>query len=305
MRFFGPDPIDSASADTGNVPKETRRQKPPYQDIEINVMLQRNLCRAIGLAKYPRTNNEEHPGKIGGENKSLFKVNKELSKFVQGSLVAMGQNSTVALRAFLPTATTPCRDQIYDLGPVALRHVVDHLRADYYKTGADNQGYQVDNAERVKGVRLNCTGDEHIAMRPFESVEASESLCGQESDMTAEIAEKIGIPLLIRKIPQAILWRGRRYRGMPCAQSNRPMAFELQKQHDTSMALKTMAEFEQMTQRADEVASQMGSCVAVRKDGQPMESTFMMALLEYARRNMVNAITFRYKDVLQEVSEED
>lgn len=46
--------------------------------------------------------------------------------------------------------------------------------------------------EKVKGVRMNCVGD------------VAKSICTEESDIYASIAEKIGVPLVIRKIPHAM-----------------------------------------------------------------------------------------------------
>lgn len=96
--------------------------------------------------------------KVGHRNKSILKVDEELSDWAGGALIAFGNDG-----ASWPTgaAAGAWQDQVYDLGLVHLHHIVDHIRAEYNRTGREFELY-TKGEEKVKGVRINCIGDETV-----------------------------------------------------------------------------------------------------------------------------------------------
>lgn len=54
-------------------------------------------------------------------------------------------------------------------------------------------------AENLKGIRINCTGDMKICNHPlYESVTPCISVHSTGIDLDIEIANKIGVPLVVR-----------------------------------------------------------------------------------------------------------
>lgn len=65
-------------------------------------------------------------------------------------------------------------------------------------------------------------------------MEVSSALRGTESEMDAEVAEKLGVPLVICKLPQALCWRCRLVDGDNAASDLTPATFDLESAQTSS-----------------------------------------------------------------------
>jgi hypothetical protein len=110
------------------------------------------------------------------------------------------------------------RDRPYHLTPLDLHHIIDNMRAEHFESGREFKIYQEGSVEKVKGVRMNCHGDHKIChQRTQVNVDVAKVLCSQDSDLPSPLADKIGVVLVIRKVPNTLAWRGRHFEGLPCA----------------------------------------------------------------------------------------
>jgi hypothetical protein len=183
-------------------------------------------------------------------NASLVTVDRELADFFRGSVLATGVHCE---QDFMRETSD------LDLGPVDFRHAVDILRMIYCQcedgTRLLLQGGG--GGEDVKAVRLNCVGDTQFVRRPsYEPVSESKCVLLAETEIPTPVADKIGLPLIVRKVSPAVLWRDphRPYR------SKNPQAGILNPPN----------------QLAD-----TGSLVLVRKDGKPLHPVHVQALFAY------------------------
>jgi hypothetical protein len=65
---------------------------------------------------------------------------------------------------------------------------------------------------------MNCHGDHKICQKRTQvNVDVAKVLCSQDSDLPSPLADKIGVVLVIRKVPNTLAWRGRHFEGLPCA----------------------------------------------------------------------------------------
>lgn len=128
---------------------------------------------------------------VGGPNQSFARIDQELPDAMHGPFVMYGPG--------------------YHLDMMSFRHIVDDLRADYYKA----QYMKEKNATGpIKGVRVSCGGDLLISHRPqFEQVNLDSSFFDLDRTINLPVGDKIGIPLEARMIPEALPWRNRHHLG--------------------------------------------------------------------------------------------
>ncbi|KAF2183482.1 hypothetical protein K469DRAFT_582613 [Zopfia rhizophila CBS 207.26] len=122
--------------------------------IDENMIVRRNLAHTIILAV---RSTFVYDGSL--PNKSVAKVDEELGYQWKGSFVALGMKG---IRQE-PRVSD-------DLGTTDFRHIVDELRIQHYFNFS--RPYENVQGEKVKGVRINCLGDQGIFGRPeFEAVD--------------------------------------------------------------------------------------------------------------------------------------
>jgi hypothetical protein len=307
VRFHGPSSQGSAKVDTEFISPECK-MLPPIKEIMRSLVLNRPLFRSIWVAghHWPRSADDIlHARK---ENKSLLKVDKELSEWFHGHLVAFGHNGATNPTAPGGIATTaPWYDQPYDLTPLDLRHIVDRMRAEHFVSGREFKIYQEGSVEKVKGVRMNCHGDHKICQEPTRvNVDVAKALCSQNSDLPSPLADKIGVALIIRKLPNTLAWRGRHFEDLPCATHPALGFLDLQTSYNRFREANYTQEFFKIALQLDEEAGDVGSCVVVRKDGKPLDNKFMHGLERYAFAKLMKVATgSKPKDIMTTVSKKD
>lgn len=115
-----------------------------------------------------------------------------------GSVVAVGRKGRVA-------GYPPCRD----LDMNDFRHIVDHLVSfgrwlPFVQSPPSTPGANV-----VKGIRINCVGDQKVFNRPlFEPVDVADSHPIFDLAITnkPDIADRIGLPVLTQRYPVDLRW---------------------------------------------------------------------------------------------------
>jgi hypothetical protein len=311
MHYHGPDAEGRVIVDMHYVNPELEDLQSVNELIE-NMVLHRNLnrCISIGARAWPLA--KEDVSHAGKENQSLLKIDKELSQWIHGPFIAMGLNGPFTLDG--EPKKGPWHEQVYDLEPIDLRHIVDRMRGEYFRSGMEFKIYEEGCQEKVKGVRIESVGDRNICCRPaYTSVDAVKSLCSEETDLVTPLADKIGVPLVLRKLPHSLAWRGRHVLGSPCATNHAPGVLDIQKQLDYLRSLPPLPDNQvrDMWEEIDKVSGNVGSYVAVRKDGQLLEPMFMQGLEIYGKVKIREAILgpnksgMWVKDILAEVSKEE
>ncbi|KAH7081156.1 hypothetical protein BKA63DRAFT_588494 [Paraphoma chrysanthemicola] len=180
-------------------------------------------------------------------NDNLTKIDMELANFFRGPVLAFASRCGNHLDGNLAHL---------DLGPVDFIHIVDHLRLIY--CDLEDCMRQLVDGSGIKAVCLNCKGDKFFLHRSsFEAVLEPNSSLQLESEITTLTADKIGLPLIVRKIPPAILWRDAR---RPCRVEN----------ENATML------------NPPQQSSHTASLVLLRKDGNPLHPIHVYALLGYS-----------------------
>ncbi|KAH7410154.1 hypothetical protein DE146DRAFT_674913 [Phaeosphaeria sp. MPI-PUGE-AT-0046c] len=216
-----------------------------------NPMLARNIENHHIIISMPDAEDVHFQHSAGvTENNSLAVIDEELT-----TCAAYG-STLLAFASHCPMDTEKKLSSL-DLGPVYFRHVVDNLRMAYCKFDE-----LIDNMMGLTGtgartVRLDCMGDTNFFNRGgFESVLACPVMLDEQTDIPTPVADKIGISLVVRKIPPAVLWpdfrRPRRIENSQASMLNPP---------DQSM--------------------NTGSLVIVRRDGKPLHPVYVHALITY------------------------
>jgi len=230
MRHLGPNKCNGATVEPSSLPADCEELKPLISLI-ANPVLQRPLPGCVGIAARSWGFSRDGTVKAGHRNKSILKVNEELSDWVGGAMIAYGNDGFIQPTAIAKGAW---QDQVYDLEPVHLRHVVDALRVEYYKTGREFELHNKVGEEKVKGVRMNCLGDQTVCCRDaIEPMDVARSMCTKDSDLSSEVADKIGVPMVICKIPHALCWRDRNLTMrnspgvVPCGLNTAMLLFDL------------------------------------------------------------------------------
>ncbi|KAF1915812.1 hypothetical protein BDU57DRAFT_515552 [Ampelomyces quisqualis] len=186
-------------------------------------------------------------------SRSLVTVDQELADFFRGHVLAAGTHFPGDLER---------KASSLDLGPLDFRHVVDSLRMLYCQCEEDFRGALI--KRDIKAVRLNCEADTQFMDRAgIEGVLEPKSLLLAESEIPTPVADKIGMPLIVRKLPPAVAWRDPR---RPCRLIN-----------DKSGMLNPPHQ-----------CDHTGSLVLVRKDGKPLHPMHVHALLDYTAEKLKN-----------------
>jgi hypothetical protein len=225
---------------------EERIKTGSFQEVSRNPMLGRHI-EPHHILSIPEAEslcpccNTEH-----ASNDSLTKIDEELADFFRGSVLALGTYCE---------ATRERQASDLDLGPVDFRHVVDNLRMIYCQCEDDTRG--VLDGKDIRSVRLNCLGDTEFTKRPtFEAVFEPKSALLADTDIPTPVADKIGMPLIVRKVPPAVLWRDP---SRPCRINN----------------------FKAVMLNPPSQPESTGSLVMVRKDGKHLHPMHVQALFAY------------------------
>ncbi|KAF2251398.1 hypothetical protein BU26DRAFT_592580 [Trematosphaeria pertusa] len=245
-------------------PEDLPEDMKPMRSLEDNWVLNRymeNKMKRIFVWANEELNKRGNTSS-GRENQSLKAVDEELSGSWKGSLLGIGVRDDVDYK-----------DQSYDLGPMGYRHIVDCLRVDYCTT-ADMERNQVmeeivGSGQTVWGARINCKGDIDIFGRPtIEPIQLLVSMCTEDSDCQAPIADRIGIPLVLRKLPPSLPWRGR---CTTCKNGK----------ENPDMNINTRLLNPLIPPWRDDDRHVPGSVTVVRRDGKPLHHVHIAAILEF------------------------
>ncbi|EAT89578.2 hypothetical protein HBH56_016680 [Parastagonospora nodorum] len=182
-------------------------------------------------------------------NGSLIKVDQELADFFRGPLLAFGTHCEADFNK---------KSSDLDLGPVDFRHVVDNLRMLYCQCEDDTRHtLEGGPSKAIKAVRLNCMGDTDFVGRPIhEAVLEPRSTLELDTDVVTPVADRIGMPLIVRKMPPAVVWRDAR----------RPYRVK---------------NFRAAMLNPPDQTGDTGSLILVRKDGKRLHPMHVQALISY------------------------
>jgi hypothetical protein len=233
---------------------EDRIQNNDLQEIAQNPMLLRHIephhivLSIPEAAKLCPCCNANH-----AYNDSLNKVDPELADFFRGPILAVG--------TYCGGASVRKTSHL-DLGPVDFRHIVDNLRLIYCSCEDDTRAML--HGKDIPAVRLNCVGDIDFADRPtLEAVFEPKSALLAHTDIPTPVADKIGLPLVVRKVSPAVLWRDPR---RPCRIINNQAGILNPPRQSTNT----------------------GSLVVTRKDGRPLHPMHVQALFMYTSTKLMD-----------------
>jgi hypothetical protein len=145
------------------------------------------------------------------------------------------------------------------------------------------------SAKGILGVRLNCEGDRRFLNRPLYEKNFWSKNDLQGTQIAAPVADRLGLPLIVRKNKPAGVWRDRA--DPSDIQNYKARLFDPAYQ-----------------------ATDTGSLVVVRKDGKPLHPLHVHALLDYTTAKMVslsysqdasNSSSILCANLLDHVSRED
>ncbi|KAI4622225.1 hypothetical protein J4E83_004965 [Alternaria metachromatica] len=181
-------------------------------------------------------------------NKSLMDIDPELARLHgKGHVLAWGCHCPEDRRK---TSDLNCT-------PADFRHAVDALRKNHYKDSLRAKEVISRKTGGVLAVRLTCVGDKLFFGHPtYESQIEPRSILSKDSQVPCPVADKVGIPLIIRKEPPALSWRDRD------VESRR-------ENHNAAM-------LNPPTQK-----TKTGTLIIARKDGKPLLPTHLFCLIIY------------------------
>ena len=139
----------------------------------------------------------------GNNPRSFLKIDEELGKQMKGPVLAYGMQFANE-RPVMPL----------DLNMTDFRHLVDFFRVRY--DVGKRQHDEMFSGEVIKGVRVNCKGDQVVFGLPeYEAKSEPASLCtfAKGENVIHRAPKKIGLELMIAKMNHALSWRGRRFDG--------------------------------------------------------------------------------------------
>ncbi|KAI4639967.1 hypothetical protein J4E93_008766 [Alternaria ventricosa] len=181
-------------------------------------------------------------------NKSLMDIDPELARLHgKGHVLAWGCHCPEDRRK---TSDLNCT-------PADFRHAVDALRKNHYKDSLRAKEVISRKTGGVLAVRLTCVGDKLFFGHPtYESQIEPRSILSKDSQVPCPVADKVGIPLIIRKEPPALSWRDR--------------DFESRRENHNAAMLNPP------TQK-----TKTGTLIIARKDGKPLLPTHLFCLIIY------------------------
>ncbi|KAF2795656.1 hypothetical protein K505DRAFT_9872 [Melanomma pulvis-pyrius CBS 109.77] len=246
----------------GNVLQGNDRALRPSSSVKVNVVLQRRLHNTLKVSACPADHADTVP------NQSLAKINKDLARTIRGPILVIGSEGL-----------DDSHNQI-DLNTTDFRHFIDYLQARdaMVKFVAETEGTH-SSANAVPSVRINCLGDrilhpEHRDEYETTTIPASQLIA--PTRFPAPIAERVGLPLIMRAIPAALTWRGRHIKmGDRHVQPRRNLTVE---------SLNPLQGGVPGEQR-------IGSVIVARQDGKPLLFGHVQALGFYAQ-----SLIMRYEE---------
>ncbi|KAH7081157.1 hypothetical protein BKA63DRAFT_561719 [Paraphoma chrysanthemicola] len=165
-----------------------------------------------------------------------------------------------------------------DVGPMELRHVLDEVHYQHFhalRTQVCN------DTNAVEGVVMNCIGDTIIIdgySAPVMVTKFPQSMCNETTEVEIEIAERVGIPLIVKKIEPSLIWRDRPNLTKLPALHN-PLA-ALLSNTDLDAPLRPGMSLAEVTVMLNDL-SLLGSWQVVRKDGKPLTTKLIKGLHGY------------------------
>lgn len=176
----------------------------PVHAAAMNMVLRRRMGKGICFGGQPGAISIEQTQHTGEKNKSFLKIDNELFEWVRGSIFVHAAAPEEDFGADRPTKL-PWQEHVCDVTPTDFRNIVDLVRAKYDQTGKSFEMYTKDSKDMIKGVRINACGDLKDFRRAHcEKITLCKSLCGEISELDIKIGDRIGVPLVARKILHAL-----------------------------------------------------------------------------------------------------
>jgi hypothetical protein len=162
--------------------------------------------------------------------------------------------------------------KFFSLGMAELRHIVNYLRSKYDA----NMRAKTEKitSDMVKGVRVNCVGEEAVFQNGIAMMEQLEIAMPDknEDQWSSPAASKIGLPLVITKCVPGISWRGRTFDGYPSTSNQFFLPLTMRNTFDLNL-LKDRA-----FSGSDHARLHPGSINMLRHDKRPMLISHVIAL---------------------------
>jgi hypothetical protein len=165
------------------------------------------------------------------------------------------------------------------MGPVDFRNMVDGMWYLYWGYHHYREGNDVEDC--VKGIMLNCIGDKIADVGnpcPAWEIEIPRSMCNTTTEVTIELADRVGMHLVVKKIAPSLPWRDKEtFTGMPNlhnASAASLSGIALDPAISTNMP---MSQLQLMTVNM----AKLGTWKIVRKDGKPLTAMLLDGLLHY------------------------
>ncbi|KAK6524747.1 hypothetical protein TWF281_011647 [Arthrobotrys megalospora] len=134
----------------------------------------------------------------------------------------------------------------------------------------------------VKGIRINCKGDQQVCNRPkYEEVEVPLTDPIFSDHDTSGITERLGVPIFTRKYPKDPAWEKLRCGGIPHIVNQEATLLHLSCDPDEKFDLE--AGFLGFGWAPKKWQYGAGSVLVVRQDGKPLTPLHMEALCKYCR----------------------
>ncbi|KAH7091648.1 hypothetical protein FB567DRAFT_490698 [Paraphoma chrysanthemicola] len=268
--------------------------------VTCNFMLGRELDRQIGVVGFFIQVNEDENLPIGLPNKSMAIIDPELEHCNNGPIIIQAAQHS-----------SNWRDGACDIGPIEFRHFVDALRYRHFCGRPWRRVGPASEEDHVQGIIMNCEGDKLVSPdfpTDLSTAMLARSMCDQPTDVTIGIADRVGIPLVIKKVPHSLAWRDREtVTGTP--NLHNPTA-ALLFCADLDLTRYTDAPMEEVNRKAAEV-SKLGTFIVVRKDGEALHPILFQKLMVYIREKITKltrderSSSSRHEIVLASASKED
>ncbi|KAL7625809.1 hypothetical protein AAE478_005032 [Parahypoxylon ruwenzoriense] len=180
---------------------------------------------------------------------------------------------------------TTCRD----LDMNDFRHIADYFLS-YGNEDLTPRTQQSTTAPKVKGVRINCLGDQKILNRPhFEAVEIPSTDPIFSKHDTSDIAKRIGLPIFTRRCPPDPKWANDEDNKVFKHES----PFNNQDATFLHLCCNPKAEFDLRTGSlgwgfaSTQWQNSVGSTIVVRQDKKPLLPLHAEALCRYCRNEVL------------------
>jgi hypothetical protein len=184
------------------------------------------------------------------QNAALRKTDNELGALFRGPVLVWAR---------------PCHDEgaeetaNRDLGPTDFRHAVEELRYVPFDLEKKHNAIEKSTRNGLLSVRVNCDGDcRFLRCSALEYIYESASAATLASEVYTPIADAIGLPLVVRRMPPALIWRERNRRNLQHMENTKARLFDPPDQPTTT-----------------------GSLMVTRKDGKPLHPIHLSAIFGY------------------------